>query len=119
MSKTRYYFWILAIVIITVLAGYILNIAEIKQISRATLANAVHTWILIPAVISAFLFGNFRHYWLTILIIGLIDAVCIHLFLNNGTAAGILTTTTAIRVFAFIAVVYVMNLLKLLISRIL
>ena len=114
MSKSRHYFWILAAALIVLGIGFTMRIPEITNPAYATAAHATNPWILVVAAISAFLLGNFRHYWIAVIVTGLITAVCIHLFVLNGTLD---TYTTLYRTLAFTCIVYLLNLVRLIFSR--
>ena len=117
MSNSRYYFWVLAAAIIILGVGFTMKIPEITNVSHAVAAHASNPWILVVAAISAFLLGNFRHYWIAVIVTGLITAVKIHLFVNNGAFNTLDTFTTLYRTLAFICIVYLLNLVRLIFSR--
>ncbi|MBP3346686.1 MAG: hypothetical protein J6L86_06645 [Alphaproteobacteria bacterium] len=117
MSKSRYYFWILAAALIVLGIGFTMRIPEITNPAYATAAHATNPWILVVAAISAFLLGNFRHYWIAVIVTGLITAVCIHLFVLNGSFGTLDTYTTLYRTLAFTCIVYLLNLVRLIFSR--
>ena len=117
MSNSRYYFWVLAAAIIILGIGFAMKIPEITNVSPAVAAHASNPWILVVAAISAFLLGNYRHYWIAVTITGIITAVCIHLFVNNGAFNTLDTFTTLYRTLAFICIVYLLNLVRLIFSR--
>lgn len=117
MNKTKIYFWIFVIALIAIIAGFILNIPIIKGTSRTIFTHISNIWILVPAVISAFLFNKSRYYWLIMIALGIIDAVCVHIFIANRTLSGLAVHPLIMRTVSFLTVVYLINLTRLILRK--
>ena len=118
MAKSRYYFWVLAFGLIILGVGFSMHITEITNPAQATLHYMRDPWILIIAAISAFLLGNFRHYWVAVIFTGLLAAIFHYPFhYENGFINSLEPYTIVFRVSAFVCVVYFLNLIRLIFSR--
>lgn len=114
MSRKQSYLTILAITICVILAGILMHIEEINTIVQATMAAMKDPRISITAAVSAFIFMGKSNYWLYITVLGLITGFVVQYFLIKG---GINITIIAYRAFAFVVVVYLLNLVKLLFNK--
>ena len=81
MSKTKSYFTILAIAVIIIAAGYIMNIAAIKSFTSQYLTFAGQNILSVSAAVCAFIFLGSKNYWLIIL--GCAIAAAFIIFCNN------------------------------------
>ncbi len=114
MKKSNTYFLILAIALIIIAVGYLLNIPFIKSVCAATLNHAQKQTLSVSAAVCAFLFYGSKNYWLAIIISGLAASLVVK-FLIIGGSAGVFTIATMM--LAFIAIVYFMNLVKIIINK--
>lgn len=114
MSKTKSYFTILAIVAIIIAAGYIMNIGAIKSFTAQCLAFAGQNVLSVSAAVCAFIFLGNKNYWLIMLGCALVAALIIQ-FVIVGHGAGALII--AARVVTFLAIVFLMNFVKLLVNK--
>ncbi len=112
-SRKKTYIFILVFAVIIIALGFMGNIHFIKHLYAVTLANLQKTMILVPAVICAFVFINSGYYWLVMLGCALIDAITIHYLAGN---AALHFHTMAYTAFAFLVIVYLLNLVKSLIK---
>ena len=111
MSKTKSYFTILAIAVIIIAAGYIMNIAAIKSFTSQCLTFAGQNILSVSAAVCAFIFLGSKNYWLIILGCAIAAAFIIQ-FAIIGHGAGAITI--AARTDAFLASVFLMNFIKVL-----
>ncbi len=114
MSKTKSYFTILAAAVIIVAVGYIMNIASIKSFTAQCLGFAGQNVLSVSAAVCAFIFLGNKNYWLIILGCAIAAAIIIQ-FLIIGHGAGIITL--AARTVTFLAIVFLMNFVKLMINK--
>ena len=114
MSKTKSYFTILAATAIIIAAGYIMNIAAVKSFTAQCFAFAGQNILSVSAAVCAFVFLGNKNYWLIMFGCAVAAAVVIQ-FVIVGHGAGIITL--AARAVTFLAVVFLMNFVKLLINR--
>ena len=114
MSKTKIYLIILAITIIAIAAGYIMNIQIIKTICASAIAYAKKPALSVTAAVCAFLFLGNKNYWLIIAGCAIVTSLTIqYLVIGHGAAL----FTVAVRACTFIAIVYLMNLVKLIFNE--
>ena len=113
MKKSTAYLTILVVTITIVLVGFFLPIPTIKSFALNTYNTVFNAWIAISATACAFIFLNNKHYWLTIIICGIITSILISLLNNKGiNGYQILTRTTA---FSYIC--FALNYIRLLIGK--
>lgn len=114
MSKTKLYLLILAIAIITIAAGYILNIQIIKTVCASALVYAQKPALSVTAAVCAFLFVGNKNYWLIIAGCAIVTSLVIqYVVIGHGAAM----FTVAVRACTFLAIVYLMNLVKLIFNE--
>ncbi|MBO5443040.1 MAG: hypothetical protein J6A33_04570 [Alphaproteobacteria bacterium] len=114
MSRKQTYLTILAISICVILAGIFMHIQEINTIMQATLAAMKDPKISITAAVCAFIFMGSGKYWFYIIGTALITALVIQYYFLRG---GLDPVIIAYRTFAFVVVVYLLNLVKLLFNK--
>ncbi len=114
MSKTKTYFTILAAAVIIIAAGYIMNIGTIKSFTAQCLSFAGQNVLSVSAAVCAFIFLGNKNYWLIIAACAVAAAIIIQ-FVIIGHGAG--TITLAARAVTFMAIVFLMNFVKLLINK--
>ena len=105
----RTYFFILALGVCVIMAGYLLNIPEIINFTDKTQRLMRNVWIAIPAIIFSFIAVG-KRYWISLIICGLIDAVFVQFFLWENNSIGL--ESTLMMTFAFLTVAYFINLVK-------
>lgn len=106
--------YILAIIICLLLAAFVFHIPALKQLVHSIYSMIQSPYILISAAVCAFLFINTRNYWLIISGCGIVASLIIQ-FAIIGHGAGIYTL--AVRALAFITVVYLLNLVKVIFTK--
>lgn len=114
MRKKSTYLYVLAAVAIIIAAGFIMNIALIKSAALSVFNMLPNPWVFGPAAVCAFIFMGSGRYWLINIGCALITALAVQ-YLVIGGGAGVYTI--AYRTLAFLSVVYVLNLGKLLITK--
>lgn len=114
MTKTQTYFIILAIAIITVGLGYFLHIKTIIGLCSACLTYMKNPILPVTAAACAFIFYGSKNYWLIMAGCAVITAMTMQfIIVGQGTTVFLLASRTL----AFLTVVYLMNLVKLIINR--
>ena len=103
--------YILAVVICLLLAAFVFHIPALKHLFHGMLQSP---YILVSAAVCAFLFINVKNYWLIIAGCGVAAALIIQ-FAVIGHGAGLYTI--AVRALAFVAVVYLLNLVKVIFAK--
>ncbi len=114
MSKTKSYFTILAAAVIIIAAGYIMNISSVKSFTAQCLSYAGQNMLSVSAAVCAFIFLGNKNYWLIMFGCAVVAALIIQ-FVIVGHGAGIITL--AARAVTFLAIVFLMNFIKLIINR--
>ncbi len=114
MNRKQTYLTILAIAICVILAGIFMHIQEIDTIIQNTLTIMKDPKISITAAICAFIFMGSGKYWFYIIGMALITAFVIQYYFLKG---GLDMIIIAYRAFAFVVVVYLLNLIKLLFNK--
>ena len=99
MSKIKIYLLILAVAIVAVALGYMMHIKPIQSLCAASLT---------------FLFYGVKNYWLIIIGCAIVTAVVMQfVIVGHGTTIFLFTS----RALAFLVVVYLMNLVKLIFNE--
>ena len=106
--------YILAVIICLLIAAFVFQIPALKQLFHSLYAMLQSPYILVSAAICAFLFINTKNYWLIIVGCGVVAALIIQ-FVVIGHGAGLYTI--AIRSLAFVTVVYLLNLVKVIFTK--
>ena len=114
MSKTRTYIYIMAFAIVVVTLGYLMNISQIKAFSNLCWQFAQQNMLSVTAAVCAFLFLGRANYWFVILGCAVITALMIQFVFVGHNAAPL---TWAARIVTFMAIVFVMNFVRLVINR--
>lgn len=114
MRKKSSYLYFLATIIILIAAAFALNISVIKTLTHSVLTMATSPWVCAVAAISAFIFTGNKHYWLINTAAAVIAAIAIQFFIIGGSLVLMIILA---RVLAFLAIVYILNLLKILIVK--
>ena len=112
--KKQHYLHILAAAIIIIAVGYMMNIHFIKMFSRKTLQMMQSAYVCIPAAVCAFIFLNNKHYWLLNSGAALIASLIIQ-YGVIGAGAGAVTILS--RALAFLVIVYLLNLVKVILNK--
>ena len=114
MSKTKSYFTILIAAILIIAAGYIMNIGTIKHFTGLCLSFAGNNVLAVSAAVCAFIFLGNKNYWFVIAGCAIAAALIIQ-FVIVGHGAGLVTILA--RIVTFMAIVFLMNLIKLIINK--
>lgn len=114
MSKKDTYFYILAAAIIIIAIGFFMKIGEIQHITNETIAMLHNPVLVIAAAVCAFIFITTGSYWLIMLGCAIAASLAVQ-YLQIGHGAGLFTI--AVRAFAFLVVVYLLNLIKVVLGK--
>lgn len=114
MRKKSTYLVLLAIIAIMVAFAYILNIVIIKNIVSGVVSNIQSTWILALGAAAAFILTENKYYWFMNIACGVLVAVILQIFVYGGMVTFWLVLYKTL---AFLTVVYILNLAKILITR--
>lgn len=106
--------YILAIIICLALAAFVFHIPALKHLFHSLYAMLQSPYILVSGAVCAFLFINTKNYWLIIAGCGILASLIIQ-FAIIGHGAGLYTL--AVRALAFITVVYLLNLVKVIFTK--
>lgn len=114
MRKKQTYIYTLIAVAIVILAGFILNIPQIKTSTMSILGQVSNPWIAVAAAISAFIFMGNKNYWLINAGTAIVVAILIqYLVIGHGIGlVAILYKATA-----FLVIVYILNLIRLIFGK--
>lgn len=113
MSRKQVYLTIFGVIICMVLAGFYMHIQAINSLSQSTFILIQDPKISITAIVCSFIFMGNRNYWALIPILGIATAYAIEYY----TLKNVTLTTIAYRTFAFVFVVYLLNLVKFAFNR--
>ena len=102
--------YILAVVICLLLAAFVFHVPALRHLFHSLHGMLQSPYILVSAAVCAFLFINVKNYWLIIAGCALIIQ-----FAVIGHGAGLYTI--AVRALAFVAVVYLLNLVKVIFAK--
>lgn len=114
MRKKSAYLYFLAVAAILIAAAFVLNISFIKSAVHSVLHMVSSPWVCAAAAVSAFIFTGNKHYWLVNIAVALIVAVLIQFFIIGGS---FVPYTILMRALAFLCIVYVLNLVRVLFTR--
>lgn len=114
MRKKSTYLVLLAIIAIVVAFAYILNIVMIKNIVSGVVTNIQSPWILALGAAAAFILTDNKYYWFMNIACGVLAAVILQIFVYGGMVT---FWIVLYKTLAFLAVVYILNLAKILIAR--
>lgn len=106
--------YILAAIICLLLAAFVFHIPALKHLFHNLYGMLQSPYILVSAAVCAFLFINTKNYWLIIAGCGVAAALIIQ-FAVIGHGAGLYTI--AVRALAFVTVVYLLNLVKVIFTK--
>ena len=113
MSKKKTYFSILIAAVVIIALAYLLNIGQLKSFLNSCAHYASNNWLSTTAAVCAFVFLGNRNYWLLMLGCALATAIILQLIKMSGL--GLMATLAMI--ISFVAIVFVMNLIKLVINK--
>lgn len=114
MRKKSTYLYFLALVVILIASAYALNIHFIKSATHSIMHAVANPWICVSAAASAFIFIGNKRYWLVNIGCAVIVAVILDLVVKGHHLSAY---SLSISVLAFLSVVYILNLIKILISK--
>lgn len=114
MSKTKSYFTITIAAIIAIAAGFVFEIGAITSFTYKCLSYAKENVLSVSAAVCAFIFLGNKNYWLIIAACAVVAALLIQ-FVVIGGSAGLISL--AARAVTFMAIVFLMNFVKLLINK--
>lgn len=114
MSTRKTYYFIFTAAVILLLVGFLMHIAAITKLANTTVTMLSNPLVFGPAAICAFIFMGNRNYWLINLGCALTASLIIQYFvIGHGGSL----YTLLVRAFAFIVIVYLLNLIKVIINR--
>lgn len=114
MRKKSTYLYFMAAIVILIAAAFALNISIIKSTVHSIFTMTMSPWVCATAAISAFIFTGNKHYWLISAATAVIAAIAIQFFIIGGS---LVFMTILARALAFLAIVYILNLIKILIVK--
>lgn len=114
MGKLRTYLYTIAIAAVVIAAAFIVPIAPLKAFCLSCLGFAQQNLMIGAAAICAFIFLGNRNYWLIMGGCAIVTALVIQFGIIGHNAA---VLTWAARIVAFMAIVYLMNFVRVLINR--
>lgn len=106
--------YILAVIICLFLAAFVFHVPALRHLFHNLYGILQSPYILVSAAVCAFLFINTKNYWLIIAGCGIAAALIIQ-FAVIGHGAGLYTI--AVRALAFVTVVYLLNLVKVIFAK--
>ncbi len=106
--------YILAVIICLFLAAFVFHVPALRHLFHNLYGMLQSPYILVSAAVCAFLFINTKTYWLIIAGCGIAAALIIQ-FAVIGHGAGLYTI--AVRALAFVTVVYLLNLVKVIFAK--
>jgi len=114
MSKRQTYLFILAMGLLLILIGQFMRISFINRLVANTLVWIENPMIFGSAAVCAFVFMNNSKYWMINSGIALAVSLIVQYFVieSIGNVYGIL-----VRAFAFLVVVYLLNLIKVVLDK--
>lgn len=114
MRKKSTYLYVLAAIAIIIAAGFVLKISLIKTAALTIFNMLPNPWVFGPAAVCAFIFMGSGRYWLINIGCAIITALIVQYFIIGG---GVGIYTIAYRALAFLSIVYILNLCKLLVTK--
>ena len=114
MRKKSTYLVFLALIAIVVAFAYILNIVVLKNMIAGIIRYIQSSWILALAAVSAFIFANNRYYWMVNIACAVVVSIVLQLVVFGGSLG---LWVIIYQSLAFLSVVYLLNLIKVLITK--
>ena len=114
MSKKQTYLFLLAMGAIIIFIGKFMHFSNINMVVNNTWTWMQSPYIFIPAAICAFVFMSNKKYWLINTGIALIASLVVQYLVLNG---GGTLFTILIRAFAYLVIVYLLNLIKIILDK--
>lgn len=114
MRKKSTYIYTLLAVSLLIVIGFILNIPIIRNNALMIFNFMGNPWVAVTAAVSAFIFMGKKHYWLINGAVAIIASLGIQ-YLIISHSAGIVTIIG--RAVAFLVIVYVLNLIRVIFSK--
>lgn len=114
MKKRRNYIYIAIAIAAVFLAAIIFNIREIRDFYVATLAHMTSPIVIVAAALVGFVFLGKKNYWTVVVVSAIVVSVFVQLIMVGN---GFVTTMIFARACAFIAIVYIMNFVKILLNK--
>ena len=114
MSKTKTYLYILAVAVLVIAAGYVMNISQIKSFFNLCLQFSQQNILSVTAAVCAFIFLGNKNYWLLIAGCAIATALVIQFVIIGHNAAYLVW---AARIVTFLSIVFLMNFVKLLVNK--
>lgn len=114
MRKKSTYLYSLALIVILIASGFALNIHFFKNATISILNMITNPWVCATAAVCAFIFTNHKHYWLINIGCAVITSLIIQFVVLKGGAD---FYTIALRSLAFLSVVYILNLIKIILTK--
>jgi len=114
MSKKQTYLFLLAMGLVLIFVGQFMHISYINQTVNSTWSWLKNPLIFGPAAVCAFIFINNSKYWMINTGIALVVSLVIQYFVVKGSGS---LYIILIRAFAFLVVIYLMNLIKVILDK--
>ncbi len=107
-SPTKTYLYITMFTVFTLMFSFIYNITSVKILCYSVAANVLNLYVIVPAVIGAFIFSYSVFYWPLVFIAAGIDAYALHYYTPDSSFYDM-----AVIFLSFILIVFSLNLIKI------
>ena len=105
-------FWIFIAAVITIVAGFLLNIGVIKSVTKDVLADMGGFYVCASGVLLGIFLAKNKYYWLLLIACAIVAAILIHLFVLGSLGS---VYALAIRAVAIMAYGYLTALIRFMI----
>lgn len=112
-KKSTYLYFLVAIVILIAIA-FAINISFIKSFTHSVLFAISNPWVCTSAIICAFILMGNKRYWILNISAAVLISIFIQLIIIGG---GVGLYIIGVRAVAFLSVVYLLNLIKILLNK--
>ena len=114
MSKRQTYLFILAMGLLFIFIGQFMHIGYLNRLVSNTWGWVQNPLIFVPAAVCAFIFmGNSKYWMINIGVALVVSAVIQYIVVRSGGTLYIVL----VRAFAYIVVVYLLNLVKVILDK--
>ncbi|MBR1605097.1 MAG: hypothetical protein IJ660_03195 [Alphaproteobacteria bacterium] len=114
MTKKQTYLFLLAMGLLIIMAAHFMHISYVNHLVNSTWKWMQSPLVFGPAAICAFVFMNNKRYWMINIAAALIVSLVIQFFVVKGS---LVVDAVLIRGFAFLVIVYLLNLIKVILDK--
>ena len=114
MSKRQTYLFILAMGLLLILIGKFMYISYINRLVTNTVVWLENPLVFGPAAVCAFVFMNNSKYWMINTGVAVATSLIIQYFVVESSGN---IYTILVRAFAFLVVIYILNLIKVILDK--